>query len=254
MNEMLLHVNKFMLVLIRTSGVVVMAPLFGSEPVPARIKAALILMVAVVLTPVAEGSAPLLTNVPAFGVSAVRELFVGLVMGFSAYLTFSAFQIAGEFVSMQMGLSMGEIADPLYGGQTSVLSQFHYMLAMLIFLSINGHHWFLQGLGASFRSVPLGEATLSTALTGGLVQRFVELFSAGLKMAAPTVCVLTLITMGLGMLARAAPLLNILLISMSLRLAAGLVLMGVLVPYVFRFGKFLLMGLETDLSQLIKAM
>ncbi|HUS58020.1 MAG TPA: flagellar biosynthetic protein FliR [Planctomycetota bacterium] len=255
MNELLLlHANKFMLVLVRTSGVLIMAPMFGTGPVPARIKAALILLIAVVLTPVVDGTAPQMTEVAAFGVCAVRELFLGLAMGFAAFLAFSAFQLAGELVSTQMGLTMGEIADPLYGGQSSAISQLNYVLAMLLFLAINGHHWFLQGLGASFKTIPLGGATLSAAVTRGMIDRFVEMFAAGLKLAAPAVCVLTLITLGMGMLARAAPMLNILMISMSVRIAAGLVLTGVLIPYVFSFGRHLLAGLQSDLSSLIKAM
>ena len=95
---------------------------------------------------------------------------------------------------------------------------------------------------------------LSAAITRGMFERFVEVFAAGLKMAAPAVCVLLLVTIGLGMLARAAPLLNMLTISISLRIVVGLVLVGSLMPYTYRFGKFLLLNMRADLALLIEAL
>jgi len=254
MNEILLHTDKFMLVLIRTSGVVMLAPMFGGAVVPMRIKAAFVLILSVVLTPVVESAAPQAGGFLAYGILAVRELTVGLTMGFAAVLAFGSFQIAGEFIGRQMGFAMGRLADPLHEESTSVLNQFHYILAMLIFLAVNGHHWFLQALGSSFNSIPLGTSTLSAAITRGMFERFVEVFAAGLKMAAPAVCVLVLVTIGLGMLARAAPLLNMLTISISLRIVVGLVLVGSLMPYTYRFGKFLLLNMRADLALLIEAL
>jgi len=222
--------------------------------VPMRVKAAFVVLVSFVLTPVVSGSVPALDNLAEFGTAAVRELGVGLVMGLSSLLMFSAFDFAGELVGKQMGLAMGEEADPLFEGSSTVLSQFHNILALLLFLSINGHHWFLQALSASFQNVPLGGMELSSALTKGLTQRFIEMFSAGLKMAAPAVCVLLLLTVSLAMLARAAPLLNMLMISISLRIAAGLMLMGLLLPYIYSFGMNLLINLRTDLDLILKAL
>jgi len=254
MNDILIHANRFMLVLIRTSGVVMVAPVFGTPMVPMRVKAAFVMLVSFVLTPVVTCSVPALDNIAAFGTAAVRELGVGLVMGFSSMLVFSAFDFAGELVGKQMGLAMGEEANPLFEDSSTVLSQFHNILALLLFLSINGHHWFLQALGASFQRVPLGGMELSAALTKGMMQRFIEMFSVGLKMAAPAVCVLLLLTVSLAMLARAAPMLNMLMISISLRIAAGLMLIGLLLPYVYSFGMNLFFNLRTDLDLILKAM
>jgi len=254
MNEILSLTNKFMLVLIRTSGVVMLAPMFGGAVVPMRIRAAFVLIVSLVLTPVVGSAAPRADGFLAYGVLAVHELAVGLMLGFAAVLAFGSFQIAGEFVGRQMGFAMGRLADPLHGESTSVLNQFHYMFAMLIFLAINGHHWFLQALTSSFNSIPLGASAFSAAITGGMVERFVEVFAAGLKVAAPAVCVLVLVTIGLGMLARAAPLLNMLMISISVRIVVGLVLVGSLMPYTYSFGKLLLLNMRVDLARLIEAL
>jgi len=254
MNELLAHTDKFMLVLIRTSGVVMLAPMFGAATVPMRIKAAFVLLLSLLLTPLVGGAAPVASSLPAYGVLVFRELIVGLTMGFTAILTFGSFQIAGGFIGRQMGLALGRLADPLYDQPASALGQFHYTLGMLIFLALNGHHWFLRALSASFASVPLGGSALSGPIINGLTARFMSLFSAGLKMAAPAVCVLVLITISLAMLARAAPLLNMLMISISLRIAVGLVLVGSLIPYTYKFGKVLLYGMRADLALLIRAL
>jgi len=254
MNEIFLLADKFAFVLIRTSGVLMVAPIFGATAVPMRIKAALVMLVAFVLTPLVPGTPPECNGVIAFGLCGVRELLIGLAMGFIGMVTFGAFQLVGELISTQMGFTMGELADPLMGGQSSTVSQLYYILAMLLFLAINGHHWFLQGLDASFRAVPLGGATLSAALTRGMAEKFAELFAAALKMAAPAMAALLLVTIALGMLARLAPLLNILMMTFSLRIAAGLILMGVSLPYVYKYGKYLLLNMQGDLDRLIKAM
>jgi len=254
MNEILLHTNKFMLVLIRTAGVVMVAPMFGAAAVPMRIKAALALLLALLLSPMVPDAAPELGSLPACGLVVARELIVGLAMGFTAMLAFGTFQVAGEFIGRQMGLALGELADPLHNQQSSVFSNLYYVLAMLIFLAINGHHWFLQALRASFRTIPLGGPELSAAVTGGMVQRFVQVFVGGLKIAAPAVCVLLLVTVGLGLLARAAPLLNMLMLSIGVRIALGLVLMGMLMPYVFQFGVIVLGAMQRDLRLLIEAL
>jgi len=254
MNELLLHTNKFMLVLVRTAGVVMVAPMFGAASVPVMIKAAFALMLSLMLSPLVAGEAPALAGVAAYVVVVIRELIVGLAMGFTAMLAFGTFQVAGEFVGRQMGFAMGEMVDPLYEEQTSIFSTFHHTLAMLLFLAINGHHWFLQALCGSFRSIPLGGCGLPASVTGGMVQRFVEVFVGGLKMSAPAVCVLLLVTVGLGLLARAAPLLNMLMISISVRIAVGLVLVGMLIPYVFQFGRIVLGSMQRDLGLLIEAL
>ena len=254
MTELFSHTDKFVLVLVRTSGVIMVAPVFGAAAVPARIKAAFVLVLSLMLMPVVKSEAPALGSVLAYCVVAVRELSIGLMMGFTAILAFGAFQIAGEFIGRQMGLALGELADPLLEQQASVFSQFHYILAMLAFVAVDGHHWFLQALAASFASIPLGESTLPAAVTAGMVDRFVAVFVAGIKMAAPAVCVLLLVTIGLAMLARAAPLLNMLMISISLRIAAGLVAVGIMIPYVYKFGLPLLQNIRNDLSLLVKAL
>jgi len=254
MNEILGHANKFVLVLVRTSGVIMIAPVFGAAAVPTRIKAAFVLLLSFVLTPMVASEAPALNNALAYGVVAVRELSIGLMMGFTAILAFGSFQIAGQFIGRQMGLALGELADPLLEQQASVFSQFYYILAMLAFVAVDGHHWFLQALGASFASIPLGGSSLPASVTAGMVDRFVAVFIAGIKMAAPAVCVLVLVTIALGMLSRAAPLLNMLMISISLRIAVGLVVIGIMMPHVYRYGSFLLENIRSDLSLLVKAL
>ena len=254
MNELLAVTNKFMFVLIRASGVVMAAPIIGTTMTPVRIKAAFVLLLAIVLTPVVPGTAPETAGALAFGIYAVRELLIGLALGIVAAMTFGTFQLAGELIGTQMGLSMGELADPLLNQSSSAISQFLNIMAMLTLLALNGHHWFLQALGASFQSVPLGGAELSPSLVSGIVAKFIDLFVAGLKMAAPAIGVLVLVTIAIGMLARAAPLLNIMMMSFSLRIAAGLVLLGFLLPYMYKLGRYLLEGMQSDLGLLIKAM
>ena len=142
MIELFSHTDKFVLVLVRTSGVIMVAPVFGAAAVPARIKAAFVLVLSLMLMPVVKSEAPALGSVLAYCVVAVRELSIGLMMGFTAILAFGAFQIAGQFVGRQMGLALGELADLCFRApaeRTDLVQQLHQLAYHVICELIDEH-------------------------------------------------------------------------------------------------------------------
>lgn len=249
------HLQVFLAVLIRTSGLLIVTPVVGGAEVPKTVKAILALAIAIVLCPVVRYD----TFVPAnslmgFAALAAGELAVGMAIGFVVTLTFGALQIAGTLISRQMGFALANITDPTLKQETPLLSRFNVLFGTAVLLSFNGHHWFLQGLQHSFDRIQIGGLVLSSEICGTAATMFNSLFTAGVKLAAPLVCGSLLITVATGILARVAPQLNVMLLGISLRIGAGLVGMGLFLPYMAAFAQRLFLGMRNDIFLFIEVM
>jgi flagellar biosynthetic protein FliR len=210
---------RFLLLFCRVGGVMIQAPLIGSERIPARMKAGLALMIAVVLTPVAQ-SATMQETALAIALAAAGELMVGLAIGFAAKLIFAAVTVAGEMADLQAGFGFAGLVSPQTGEHTSVIGQLQMSVAWLIFLGANGHHTVLDGLGGSLAMLPLGAAPEPCA--AALTKAAAALIATGLRMAAPVVAAVMLSDLALGLLTRAAPQMNLLAVGFPIKLAVGL--------------------------------
>ncbi|UCC69587.1 MAG: flagellar biosynthetic protein FliR [Armatimonadota bacterium] len=208
-----------LLLLCRVGGVTAVAPLVGSERVPARLKAALAVMVALVLAPTVD-RAPEGGTALEMGLAAAGELVLGLGLGFGARLIFAAVQMAGELADMQSAFGFAGVVSPQTGERTSVIGQLQISVAWLVFLAADGHHAVLRGLGASVVAVPLGTGS---ALCGpALTQVVGSLIATSVRIAAPIVGAVILADFALGLLTRAAPQMNLLAIGFPVKLAVGL--------------------------------
>jgi flagellar biosynthetic protein FliR len=214
------HIAGFLLLLCRVSGVMMVAPLVGSNRLPMRLRAALALTVSVVLAPVA-GQPPGCETALAMGLAACAELLLGLAIGFAAHLIFAAVQMAGEMADLQSAFGFAGIVSPQTGERTSVIGQLQMSVAWLIFLGADGHHVLLNGLGASLAAAPLGSGPGLSA--PALTQATAGLIAAAVRIAAPIVGAVLLADFALGLLTRAAPQMNLLAIGFPVKLAVGLI-------------------------------
>lgn len=213
------HLVSFFLVLCRVAGVLAVAPLLGSERLPARMKAALGLAVAFVLMP-AAGARAQAAGAPALALLAAGELVVGLAIGFGARLVFAAVNAAGELADLQAGFGFAGILSPQSGEHASIIGQLQMALAWLIFLGANGHHVVLHGLGASLAAVPLGADVAGCG--PALVEATGAVMAAAVRVAAPVVGAVLLADLALGLLTRAAPQMNLIAVGFPIKLAIGL--------------------------------
>jgi len=242
---------RFLLLFCRIGGVIVIAPLFGSERVPARAKAALAVMIAIVLTPV-TGGVPAFDSAAMTGLAAAGEVLVGVAIGFGARLIFAAVNMAGELADLQSGFGFAGIVSPQTGDHTSVIGQLQLSMAWLIFLGANGHHMVLNALGRSLAVVPLGagpglSASVLTHAVAGLIATAVQI-------AAPVVGAVILSDLALGLLTRAAPQMNLLAIGFPIKLAVGLVATLLALPFLATAQRGLLWTMERILSALLNEM
>jgi len=165
----------------------------------------------------------------------VGELCVGWLIGFVAYVTFSAIHFAGKVMDMQVGFAMVNVMDPTSGQQIPLIGSFLYNLAIIVFLVVNGHHMLIAALFESFQSVPVLGVSPSPNLAGFVVNLVNGVFVTGMKLAMPVTFSILLTNVGLGILARTMPQLNIFVVGLPLQIVIGVFVLSILMPFYVLF-------------------
>lgn len=228
-----LYFPGFLLFFCRITSFFVVAPVFSARNVPAQFKIGLAFFVSFIAF-VGTGSAATVAMDSLYVLSVIREILVGLLLGFTAYLFFTVVQIAGSFIDMQMGFGIANVIDPMTGAQSPIIGNLKYMIATLLFLTFNGHHFLLEGIMRSYEWIPLSNELFAKTYNGQIsefmVKTFGTVFSLSFQMAAPLVVALFLTDVGLGLLARVAPQFNIFVVGLPIKILLGFVLLGFLFP------------------------
>lgn len=248
-------VVAFVLIFMRVAGLFLSAPIFSSRNIPVMVKASWILVVAFLIFPVVDFKLEALPfpGLP-LGFAVVRELLVGFSIGMGATLVFTGIQFAGQIVDIQMGLGMVNIIDPLTSTQISIMGQYYYMIATMVFLAIDGDHLLLKGVVDSFGVIPLGQAHLSVALGTKMMGLFSQIFFIAFRIGAPVIGALFITNMALGIVARTVPQMNVFIVGMPLNLAVGLLITAVSMSFFTFMMQGLFKGMYRDLAFLVQAM
>ncbi|MBJ2348916.1 flagellar type III secretion system protein FliR [Pseudomonas sp. HB05] len=219
-------VASFVLPLFRVTAVLMSMPVFGTTLVPGRVRLYLALAITVVIAP----GLPPMPPVNALDLSALmlvaEQILIGALLGFSLQLFFQAFVVAGQIISIQMGMAFASMIDPTNGVNTAVIGQFLTMLVTLLFLAMNGHLVVFEVLTESFTTMPVGSAML--------VNHFWEIagklgwvLGAAMVLVLPAITALLVVNIAFGVMTRAAPQLNIFSIGFPLTLVLGMVIFWV---------------------------
>ena len=206
---MIIDVPKYALVFFRVLAILWLLPIFSMRSISVIFKVGLALLTAFLIADVVSYPGGLDADPYALLLAIFREVLIGLSIGFAIRLLFMVVQAAGEIMSYQTGFAFARVIDPFTSMQSSVLEQFLYLLGIMIFFSVDGHHIVVRGLYASFKELPLGTATFTAGLFNYLATATGRIFSLGLKFGAPLVVALLLIELSLGLLSRMIPTMNI---------------------------------------------
>ncbi|MEB3285162.1 MAG: flagellar biosynthetic protein FliR [Candidatus Sericytochromatia bacterium] len=227
----------FLLVLVRSSAIFLIAPILGNTNVPARVKIGLSALLALILTPLLLNSPPQADLDTVWGIlpCVLSELLLGVLIGFLAQLFFVTVQFAGQIVGLQMGFGMASVFDPQSGGQLSVVAQFYLLLGVLVFLLLDGHHWLLVALQKSFQSFPLGSFRFDAEALGVLLNASNELFWVALMIMAPVLGVLMLSELAMAIVARILPQMNVFVASFPIKIGLGVLTMALSFPLMVGF-------------------
>jgi flagellar biosynthetic protein FliR len=214
----------------RVAALFTAAPVFSLRQFPKRAR----ILLAVVITWLIQPLIPSSPVVPSFGpesfLIALQQIAIGAAMGFLLQMVFQALIFGGQIVAFKMGLGFAFMMDPQNGVQVPVVAQFYLLLATLAFVAANGHLLLLGVLADSFQVLPVGVEGIDRDALYHIVAWASELFMAGLLMALPMIVTLLLVNIGMGVVGRAAPQLNIFAVGFPITLLVGLVLIWVSLP------------------------
>jgi len=216
-------IGSFMWPFMRVGAMAFVAPVFSNRVVPARIR----LLVAVALTVAvmpAAGRAPAVDPISAAGLLlAVHQMVIGLAMGFLLNMAFQVVVIAGESISLSMGLGFGVLVDPQSGQSTPVLSQFLLYICILLFLAVGGDLMLVKLLAVSFRDLPLAGPGMGAGDLLRVVAWASRMFAGAVLIALPPVGLLLCVNIALGVMTRTAPQMNIFSVGFPLTILVGFI-------------------------------
>ncbi|CAH1195844.1 flagellar biosynthesis protein FliR [Candidatus Nitrotoga sp. BS] len=222
----------FIFPFVRILAMLASAPILGNRQVPVRIKVGLSILLTIVIAPTLT-TQPNVDPASALGfLVIIQQILAGLAIGFTMRLIFTAIEMAGDIIGIQMGLGFAIFFDPKNATYVPVIAQFLGILAVLIFLSINGHLLMLEALIDSFSSFPVNSTTSSAIALHTLVSWGGSIFSNALQLSMPVIGTLLMANTALGILTRSAPQLNILAVGFPITLTVGFAAVLLSLPYI----------------------
>ena len=231
------QVTLFLLIFARMSGFVLFNPLFGRQNIPGTVKSGLILVLSVTVyfmteQPVAVPATPL-----ALGVLVVLEMLMGYLVGMVIQLFFYIPLLGGEIIDIQMGTSMGRTYDPSSQASTTITSSLLNALMMLLFFAANGHYTLLRIMMLSGELVPYGQASYGQDLYWTIAELFIECTLMAIKLCMPILAAELLGQVGMGILMKVIPQINVFAINIELKVIIGL---GLVLALMTPFSEYLL--------------
>lgn len=250
------YLDAFVLVLLRVSAIVVTIPVISEASVPARFKAALSILITLIVFPLVAPKIPQTENyhVLILMYRMAGEVMIGLIVGYIARLVLAGIQMAGDVIGFQMGLSIANIIDPMTSEQVSIITELQYLVALLVFLAVDAHHIFFSAIIQSYSILN----PLSFHFSGPLMQTVLncskEMFVIAVKLTAPLMAVMLFTNVGLGIVARTVPQINIFIVGMPLQIAIGLIFLGLTAPMFVKLTSGYFLNLESKVLTLLRLM
>jgi flagellar biosynthetic protein FliR len=179
----------------------------------------------------AQGLPPVIVSSPVeLALHVGREMAVGFALAFVLHMVLTAMRVGSELIGNEMAFTMANSVDPSTGESMPVLSRMNESLFFLALLSVDGHHWIIRALAESFERAPVGALVVGENLPHMIAAFFSQMFSAGIAFAAPILALLMMVSLTIGLIARAVPQVNIMEMGFSLRVGGGLTAIGLLSP------------------------
>ncbi len=232
-------VGQILWPLFRVAGFLAIMPVLGAQSVSVRVRVALAISIAVLIAPMLDVPAVNVLS-PEVLVITLWQLLLGLIIGFFFLMLLQIFVVAGQMISMQMGLGFASMMDPANGVSVSILSQWYQLLITLLFIAADGHLVALQILVYSFETFPVSSYGISQLDWGALIHLGSWMFVSALQLAMPAVTALLFVNLIFGVMTRSAPQLNVFALGFPITMLLGLFVswmtIGTMMP---RFNEFM---------------
>ena len=252
-----IQIIAFGLILLRMSGFVFTAAILSSNSITVPLK----ILFSVVLTMTVYNSVT--NNIIIMQIKeseslilmlALKEILAGVIIGFVTRIFFFGITMAGDLISVALGLGQAQIFNPMMGSMSNVVEQFFVTLATLLYLGLNGHHHMIEGLVASFNTIQLSQTSLNVNGFVDIVKSMQQFFVFGIQISAPVLISMLIVQVGIGILSRAVPQVNVLMTSASITILLGMGILLVSLPLMVMQLNGLLDISTTELFKFIKTL
>lgn len=237
---------------IRIGSMLLATPVFNSRQLPVKIRLALALLLTWIIVPTLPTQPPVDVLSHDGFIILLQQVLIGVFMGFVLQMVFGALVLGGQVVAYSMGLGFASMVDPQNGVQVPVLAQFYLILATLLFLTVNGHLLMIQLVADSFQSLPVAVDGISRNGVHELVAWGSRLFAGGLLIALPIMGAMLMVNMGMGVVMRAAPQLNIFSVGFPITMLMGFALIWLTLPKVMNVFNNLLEEAYLLITQMLR--
>lgn len=216
--------------LTRILAMIASSPVLGNRQVPARVKIGLSVLLAIIVAPTMANLPQVAIGSPQGLLMIIQQIIIGVAIGFTMRLIFTAVEMAGELAGLQMGLGFASFYDPLNASYTPIIAQWMGILATLTFLALNGHLYMISALIESFQTLP-ADSMMSVKGFYGVASWGGSIFAYALQISLPILAALLIANIALGILTRAAPQLNLFAVGFPITLAVGFFVLTLSIPY-----------------------
>lgn len=228
--------KAFFLILIRVSIIFQMLPFFNARVIPILAKAGLAFVITIVLFPVINTKMAEFPNT-VFGMAQLilTEFIIGIILGLLVLVFFEGIRMMGQMVGFQTGFAITNIIDPQSGAQISILANMAYLVGLIFFLLLNGHHILLNALRESFEIIPVGSLRLNVEMFDTIIRIYGDMFSIAVKIGAPAIAALLFTSLAFGLIVKLIPQMNIMIVAFPIKIVIGLLFFGVSLNVLLKF-------------------
>lgn len=247
------NLEFYLLILVRVSGFIMTAPFFSYSSVPMRIRAAMSVFMSLVVIQITPVIALEYTGVFGYSVLLLKETMLGVTLGLMCSMCFYIINLAGQLMDMEMGLSMASMFDPMTNMQISVTGNLYNYLLMLMLVVTNMHYYIIRAIVDSFSYFNVGKAIFDTvSLKTVLLDFMVNYFIIAIRIVLPVFCCMLLINVVLGVLAKAAPQMNMFVVGIQIKVMAGLIILVLMVQSFPMVSDYIFGEMKDIMSQVIR--
>ncbi|SNX55503.1 flagellar biosynthetic protein FliR [Thermoanaerobacterium sp. RBIITD] len=248
------NIQYFLVVFVRMLGIFILTPLFGTKTLPAMFKIGLAFFTSIILFDLVKINIDV-NNLYQYFILVFNEFLIGLLIGLASMISFSAIYLAGQLIDYQLGFGIVNILDVEKETQVPLMGNFIYILTLLLFLLIDGHHKIFIMLAQSYNMIPAGSAVLQFDNINAVITKIVtDMFALGFRISAPIVLSTLLSDLTLSIISRTIPQLNVFMVGMPLKIFVGIFTMFIMLPMYLAIIDVLFNGMYSDIFLLLKSM
>lgn len=250
----IVELEYFLAILVRILGALALAPIFGNNSVTRRVRIFIGIALAYAIFSKYPYHALEYTTFIEYSLILLKELVVGLTMGFTSNITLSIIGMAGQFIDRELGFSMVSNFDQTFNTETTITAEFLNMLVMVLMLCSNMHYFIISALADSFELIPLGQVVIdSGSLYDTMIQYMTDYFLIAIRISLPILIAIMLLNVVLGILAKTAPQMNMFAIGIQLKIFVGFVVLFVILAFLGSITDFIYYQMQNIVTEVLKA-